>query len=260
MLSVKWGERTSEELAAAAEENALIILPLGCTEQHALHLPVDTDTYQVERQAVEGASKAAQKYGTKVLVLPAIPYGPASEHFGFPGTISLPNEVYLQLVKHVLWSVIEQGFRRVAAVRGCGGHWIVPGVMWDLKADARRAGYDVTLRILSLDEDGRRLKEKHFPGTDSGHSAVMETALCLADREELVHRDKMRAPTLNMLMERYKVGGEVFLFDEITDTGALGDPTPATVAGGRALWADITDAFADKLKYLEEQDRQLNRL
>lgn len=259
MLSVKWGERTAEELATAAKENALVILPLGCTEQHAFHLPVDTDTYQVERISVEGAGRAAEKYGVRVLVLPAIPYGPASEHLGYPGTVSLPNEVYLLLVKNVLWSLIELGFRRLAVMRGCGGHWIVPGVVWDLKADARRANHDVTLRIMVVDGDWKELKEKHFPGTDGGHAAVMETALCLAEREHLVRKDRMRAPELKLLNERYRIGGEAFLFDEVTSTGGLGDPSPATAEGGRALWTDMIDAFARKLKYLEDQDRELNR-
>lgn len=259
MVSVKWGEHTGAELEAAAKANAMVILPLGCIEQHGPHLPVDTDTYQVERMAVEGSAKAAENYGINVLVLPTIPYGPASEHYGYPGTVSLPNEVYLQLVKHVLWSVIELGFRRLAVVRGCGGHWIVPGVVWDLKADARRAGYDVTLRVMVTDES-RALLEKYVSPGGNGHAGVMETALCLAEREHLVHQEKMRAPDLKLLNERYRIGGEAFLFNEISDTGGLGDPRQATGEIGRAMWQARIDAFADKLKYLQDQDRELNRL
>src|SRR4051794_21704961 len=105
-MSVLWGERTSEEIAAAARDGALVILPCGCTEQHALHLPVDTDTYQVERLAREGAQLAAERHGLRVLVLPALPFGPASEHFGLAGTISLTNEVWVTVVKQIIWSVI----------------------------------------------------------------------------------------------------------------------------------------------------------
>jgi creatinine amidohydrolase len=260
MSSVKWGEQTAEELAAAVGRNPLVILPLGCTEQHAGHLPVDTDTYQVERLSAEGAGKAARLYNTRVLVLPALPYGPASEHYGLAGTVSIPNEVYVPLVKHLLLSVIQLGFRRLAVVRGCGGHWVVPGVVWDVKAEASRSGQDVVLRILSVDEDWHGLQEKHFPGSDGGHAAVMETALCLAERSELVKRDRMEAPRLTMLNERYRVGGEAFLFHEMTSTGALGDPRPATVEGGRAIWEVITTAFAAKLRDLEEQDARLDRL
>ena len=258
MVSVRWGEHTAGELARAADQNVLVLLPLGCTEQHADHLPVDTDTYQVDRLCTEGAAKA-REMGVAALVLPAIPYGPASEHFGLPGTISLPNEVYLQLVKHVLWSAIELGFQRLAVVRGCGGHWIVPGVVWDLKADAKRAGRDVVLRLLAVDEDWRATQERYFPGTDGGHAAVMETALCLADRADLVRTELMRPPGLRMLVERYRVGGEAFLFEEMSSTGALGDPTPASVAGGRAAWNDVTDAFAERLRLIAEQDAALNR-
>jgi len=258
--SVKWGELTAGELEAAAKENAQVILPLGCTEQHAFHLPVDTDTYQVDRLAVEGARKAAERHGVDVVVLPTMPYGPAAEHDGLPGTISLPNTLYLQLVRSVLWSVIELGFRRAAVVSGCGGHFVVPGALWDLKVEARRAGHAVTLRKLTTDQDWRRLKEKYFRGSDGGHAAVVETALCLADREHLVRRERMRAPTLTMFSERYREGGEVFLFSEVTDTGGLGDPAPATVEGGRAMWDEMTDAFAAKLKYVDDQDRRLKRL
>lgn len=260
MQSVLWGELTANEIADAARENALVILPLGCTEQHAFHLPVDTDTYQVERLTQEGSRKALTSHGVRALVLPALPFGPASEHFGMPGTISMTNELYVQLVKQILGSVIDSGFRRIAAVRGCGGHWAVPGALWDLKAEARRAGREVVLRVLTVDDDWRALKEKHFPGTDGGHAAVVETALCLAGREHLVRRERMEPPRLQMLQERYRQGGEAFLFDEMTSTGALGDPRPATVAGGEALWADITTAFADRLKLLAEQDRALGRL
>ena len=180
MTSIKWAEHTAPEIALAAQQNALVILPLGCTEQHAAHLPVDTDTYQVERLTLEGARKAA------------------------------------------------------------------------------RAQRDVTLRVLSADEGWRALKDKYFPNTDGGHAAVMETALCLAERPHLAHIDRIRSPQLRMVWERYSQG-EAFLFREVTDTGALGDASPATAEGGRALWNELSDAFAETLHALDEQDRRLQR-
>jgi creatinine amidohydrolase len=260
MPAVLWGEQTTVDIAEAALENALVLIPLGCTEQHAAHLPVDTDTYQVERMAVEGARKAADEHGVRALVLPPLPFGPASEHYGFPGTISLSNELYVQLVKQLVWSVIDSGFKRIAVLRGCGGHWAVPGAVWDVKAEAQRAGREVTLRLVGVADDWRAIQERHFPGADGGHAAVMETALCLAGREHLVRREALRAPEVQRLQERYREGGEAFLFEEISDTGALGDPTPATVAGGEAAWEEITALFARRLAFFAEQDRELGRL
>lgn len=250
--AVRWGEQTAAEIARAARAGALAIVPLGCTEQHAGHLPVDTDTYQVERLAVEGAREAAERHRVRALVLPPLPFGPASEHYGLPGTISLANELYVPLLKQLLWGVIDNGFRQIVVLKGCGGHWSAPGAAWDVKAEARRAGREVTLRVVGVADDWRAAQERHFPGTletGGGHAAVMKTALCLAGREGLVRRAALRAPRVDRLEERYRLGGEVFLFDEITDTGALGDPTPATVAGGEAAWAELTARFADRLAF-----------
>jgi creatinine amidohydrolase/Fe(II)-dependent formamide hydrolase-like protein len=46
----------------------------------------------------------------------------------------------------------------------------------------------------------------------------------------------------------------------MTDTGALGDPSPATVEGGERAWTAIIDALAARLHTIEEQDRALGRL
>lgn len=244
---VRWGELTGAEVAAAAREGALAILPCGCTEQHAGHLPVDTDTYQVERLAVDGATLARERFGVRALVLPVLPYGPASEHWGLPGTVSLPNELWIGVVKAIVWSAIESGFTRVAAVRGCGGHWSLPGALWDVKAEAARAGRPLTLHLLDVAADWREVQARIFPEGDGGHAAVMETALCLAERAHLVRQDQLRPPHVDDLRGRYVERGEVFLFSEITSTGALGDPTPATAEGGRAAWQDIVERFSERL-------------
>jgi creatinine amidohydrolase len=259
-MTVLWGEHTAPELAEAGRAGALAILPLGCTEQHAEHLPVDTDTYQVERLCRDGARAAAERHGVRALVLPALPFGPASEHYGLPGTLGLSNELWIGVIKQLLWSVLDAGFTRVAAVKGCGGHWALPGALWDVKADARRAGRAVTLRMLAVDADWRAIQEELFPGADGGHAAVMETALCLAERAQLVRLDAMRAPRLADFRARYVDGGEIFLFDEMTDTGALGDPGPATSEGGAAAWQLLAERFAERLKLIDEQDRALGRL
>lgn len=258
-MSVLWGERTAPEIAAEAAAGALVILPCGCTEQHAWHLPVDTDTYQVERLAQEGALLARERYGLRTLVLPALPFGPASEHFGLPGTLSLPSDIWVNVVKQIVLSVVDSGFSRFAALRGCGGHWALPSALWDAKAELRRSGRTVTLRLLDVAADWRDVQDLLFPNTDGGHAAVMETALCLAERKHLVREDLMIAPRVERLQERYVGAGEVFLFDEMTDTGALGDPRPATSEDGQRAWALLIERFAERLRTIDQQDRQFGR-
>lgn len=243
---VRWAELTSQEIGSAGRAGALAVVPLGCTEQHGLHLPVDTDTYQVDRLAIEGAILAA-KSSVEILVLPTLPFGPASEHYGYPGTISLDSAVYLQIIKDIVRSVIDSGFRRIAVIHGCGGHWVVPSALWDVKAETVRANKDVVIRHISVSDDWERLQQEIFPGsgdTSGGHASVVETALCLAGREHLVQLDRHRIPTVDRLDQRYRRHGEVFLFSDISDTGALGDASGATVEGGTRFWEEMTGRLA----------------
>jgi hypothetical protein len=68
----------------AARNGALVILPCGCTEQHAWHLPVDTDTYQVERLCHDAAQRAGEQHGLQVLVLPRCPSEQRSSTTRYP--------------------------------------------------------------------------------------------------------------------------------------------------------------------------------
>jgi creatinine amidohydrolase/Fe(II)-dependent formamide hydrolase-like protein len=256
MLSVKWGDLTSPEIRATAEAGGLAIIPLGCTEQHGHHLPVDTDTYQVEKLAV-GAAQMVQSDGVAVLVLPPLPFGPATEHLGYPGTISVDSGAYILIIKNIVSSVLDSGFHRIAVIHGCGGHWVVPGALWDAKAEATRSNRAVIIRHIGVSNDWETLRRRFFPGSSDaggGHAGVMETALCLAGRQNLVRFDKHQVPKVDRLDERYRRQGEVFLFSEITDTGALGDANGATAEGGAQLWDDMTGRFAALLRELAAAD------
>ena len=50
------------------------VMPWGATEAHNYHLPYATDNYQVDHVAA-AAAKIAWEAGSKVIVLPCIPYG-----------------------------------------------------------------------------------------------------------------------------------------------------------------------------------------
>ena len=53
--TVRWDNLTAPQLAKLAEENAVVLLPTGSTEQHGPHLPVGCDailaTWFAERAA-----------------------------------------------------------------------------------------------------------------------------------------------------------------------------------------------------------------
>ena len=91
------------------------VLPLGSTEQHA-YLSLGVDSILAERIAME----AAEPVG--VPVFPVVAYGITPYFRAFPGSITLRVDTYIQVVRDILDSMAEQGFKRVLVVNGHGGN------------------------------------------------------------------------------------------------------------------------------------------
>jgi creatinine amidohydrolase len=103
------------QLEAYLERDDRIVLPLGSTEQHA-YLSLATDVILAERVAVE----AAEPLG--VPVLPPLAFGVAPYFAAFPGSLTLEEETYTQLLRELIGSLQGQGFRRILLVNGHGGN------------------------------------------------------------------------------------------------------------------------------------------
>src|SRR5215468_442751 len=91
------------------------VLPLGSTEQHA-YLSLWVDSILAERVSVE----AAEPLG--VPVFPVLSYGITPSFRAYPGSITLRVETYLNILRDMLDSLAEQGFKRIMIVNGHGGN------------------------------------------------------------------------------------------------------------------------------------------
>jgi creatinine amidohydrolase len=138
------------QLEAYLERDDRIVLPLGSTEQHA-YLSLGTDTILAERISVE----AAEPVG--VPVLPALPYGLVPSFAAFPGSPSLAEASYVAVVRELLASLHDQGFRRFLLVNGHGGNVPVaqPVAEWADGAGAQLLFHNwwSSERILALVEE-----------------------------------------------------------------------------------------------------------
>lgn len=212
-----------------------VLLPLGATEQHGPHLPLDTDT----RLATELADRIAKRLGD-ALVAPAVPVGPSEEHAGFPGTVSIRPETLRHLLRDYVASFEQQGFDRVVVIPGHGGCFPVVDAAYPTLA--RETDVDVVAvtglrRYMELLEDG--LREAGIDVDEPVvHAGASETAMVLATTPELVADDRPRGYTDPVSAAELFTNG----VESYAENGVLGDARPATADAGETLLEYVADA------------------
>jgi creatinine amidohydrolase len=198
-------------------------VPLGSTEQHGPHLPLDTDT----RIAIAWARAVADAI-PGALLAPAVPYGSAGEHQAFPGTLSIGQAALEQLVVELVRSAAGQ-VDATALLSGHGGnHEPVTRAVDQLRTE----GHRVTAFFPSWDQ-------ARWPiGAVDAHAGRTETSLLLHLAPAAVRTDRLEqgaTEPVDDLMDRMRAGGTA----AVSPNGVLGDPRGASAAEGRLLLDDL---------------------
>jgi creatinine amidohydrolase len=92
-----------------------LVVPLGSVEQHC-YLSLGVDRILSQRVAEE----AAEPLG--VIVMPSVPYGLTPYFAAYPGSPTVSVATYSALLRDLLDSFHDQGFRRILFVNGHGGN------------------------------------------------------------------------------------------------------------------------------------------
>ena len=209
---VSLGSMTSPEVAPI---RPILLVPLGSTEQHGPHLPLDTDTHI----AIAVAERTAAG-GDDVLVAPAVAYGASGEHAAFPGTLSIGTEALVVVLLELARSADH--FAHLVWVCGHGGN-----------VDALGRASEM------LAAEGRRTTT-FVCGVEGGdaHAGRTETSMMMALAPGLVRLHLAEAgdtrPWADMKAE-VLAGG----IGAVSPSGVLGDPTGATAAEGERFLAEI---------------------
>ena len=96
----------------AFDSKTVAILPVGSTEPHRPHLPLDTDVTIARAQSVRAAEKLKAE-GVRCIVLPPFAYGITNYTEGFPGRITLRPGTLWALLEDVVLALEQQDVRQV---------------------------------------------------------------------------------------------------------------------------------------------------
>ena len=231
----------------------IVLLPLGSFEQHGPHLPLTTDT-DIVTAVARGIER---RRADKVLCLPSLWPGHSTHHLFFPGTLSVSQMPYIQLVIELCRAIANLGAKNVFLLNGHGGNDVpVRAALRELKSEFPKLKF-VFANYWSLAADSiKRIRKSESGGL--GHACEMETSLMLhlhPDRvkQKLGRRDGPRH-TDSYRKADMLYGRPVYFvneFHEVTKTGTIGHPDLASAEKGKAfLEAIVNDvlAFVDHFK------------
>jgi creatinine amidohydrolase len=223
-----------------------VLLPIGTTEQHGRHMPLDTDCV-IARALCDRAAQAATVEDLDVLIAPTLNVTLSWYHMQFPGSMRLRTDTFLRVFEEVCESLHHHGLHNLIAVNGHGGNVAALTVAvnryfettgrrvfllqwWELAADivggiegpmihaeeaetslAMALGQRVMMEHAGRDayDRGAAVREAGFPWTSLG-------------KYGLTHRGPGVVVPMDML-------------GDISDSGVVGDATRAKLETGQAI-------------------------
>jgi len=246
MNELSWPEYRRRVLAGA-----IVLLPVGATEQHGHHMPLGVDVF------LPVAVSKMIANNLDALVAPCLAYGYKSQPRSgggnhYPGTTSLSAASLIGSLKDILLEFARHGCRRLVIMNGHyeNAMFEVEAIDLALQEMSRRGIHDV--KILKIDyfefipeATLRILFPDGFPGWALEHAAVFETSLMLHFHPELVRMDRLldEAPARFPPYDVYPTN-----LDPIPPSGVLSPARSATEEKGRRIAEDFNRLITSSIK------------
>jgi creatinine amidohydrolase len=237
-------DQTWPALARLIENGeTLCVLPVAAVEQHGPHLPVSTDA-EIATAVCRAASAR-----TGVPVLPTLWVGSSQAHTrAWPGTLSLPPRLLVEVVVELARWVSASGFTRLLIVNAHVGN----AAPLKVAVDEIRARGEIRAGLLSWYEITPEIASEVTADAVDWHAHAAETSLMLHLRPELVARESIRD-------DEDRTGDLVLSYTvaETSREGLTGAPSQASAEAGAALFAAVVEALAERFERARTEEPPL---
>ncbi len=223
--------------AAQSASNGLLVIPVGATEQHGPHLPIDTDT----RIAEATCHAAADHASFPVPIAPALAYTVSVGHTAkWPGTFSLSHATFIATASDLAAWTVATGWSRLLFINSHFGNDAALRVAVDqIRTDHLEKLQVATHNVFNLTPE---IWAAYTADAADLHANKAETDLLLHLAPELVHTDR-----LEQADDPDRTPGTVFSYpvSQTSTNGVTGFPSRANATDGAALFEKMTTALAE---------------
>lgn len=229
-MSFPRADRTASTMGGVArlasrtwqEAGGILVVPLGSTEQHGPHLPLDVDA-RIATAVADDLVARWRATGRDACAAPVVSFGASGEHAGFAGTVSIGTEVLRAVIIEIGRSASEWT-ERLVFVNGHGGN-----------VDA------VSSAVRVLGDEGRDAQwlPCEVGGADP-HAGRAETSIMLHLDPGAVRLDRAEPgdtrPLSAILPDLRRAGVAA-----VSPNGVLGDPSGASAQEGESVLKAMCD-------------------
>lgn len=227
----------------------IAILPWGATEAHNYHLPYATDNIEATEIAA-AAAKIAWEQGSKVIVLPTIPFGVNTGQADITLDINLNPSTQLLILSDIVATLNRQQIHKLFILNSHGGN--------DFKPMIRELGLKFPGMFISVCNWFQLPDKRSYFENAGDHADEMETSLLLHLAPELVlplaeagegkeKKHKIKAYTEGWIWAERQ-------WSKVTADTGIGDPRLATKEKGEVFFNMVTQKIADALVQLDKLD------
>lgn len=219
----------------------MLILPVGATEQHGPHLPINTDSVIVTAICQYVSAR------TGVPILPTLDYTVSIGHTEkWPGTFSVFHETFINTVREITQWAVATGWRRVLIVNSHEGNDA------SLRVAVERMRFDHvnSLQVALLNTYAITPSVAGYFKVDSDcmHANQAETDLMLFLKPDTVRMEAVQD-------EPDRATGKVFSYTSAHTSlnGVSGAPSKGNPEKGKSLFLEIGAALIDTIEKAAEE-------
>lgn len=236
----------------------VVLIPIGHTEQHSYHLPLNTDTLIIHAIAQGVQSRVPEL----ALALPTMPYGVSTHRTAFAGTLNAGGRAFEDFWLNVIDRLIERGFRKFYLLSGHGGNC---SFLTNVVKYAGERHYQAFVATAWLYLSGPRgiaaiQQYRQSPPGGMGHACELETSIMLFIRPDLVRMERVVDEVSFISTDSYSMdwveSGALIAnppWEDDIQAGAYGAGSLGTAEKGET-W--LNEAIEEKIDHVKEIHHQ----